>query len=143
MGVEFGLDVGALGPGPEFFFFEVGDFGGLEGDALLFHGESAKYATTRVVRSLVDWKCLAQTRRSSYHAVKQYTVDEPGLSLWLYEAVLRGTGLPAMIADRLSGSKSLFPFKLLPLKHLARGDSRLKVAGSGPDGEVVELERTS
>jgi len=102
--------------------------------------DTVKYATTRVVRSLVDWKCLLQTKRSSYHATKPYSVSEPHLCVWLYEAVLRGKGASTMNADTLSGSKSLYPFNPPPLKHHPSRDSRLRITRSGPDGEVVELQ---
>ena len=41
VGVEFGLDVGALGPLPEEFFLLGLGFGLLQGEALLLEGESA------------------------------------------------------------------------------------------------------
>lgn len=100
--------------------------------------DTVKFATTRVVRSLVDWRCLDQTKRSSYQGIKPHTVDHPEICLWLYEAVLLGKGQTTMSADSLTGNKALFPFKLLPLKHLTSGDSRLTVARHGMDGEIVE-----
>ena len=95
-----------------------------------------------VLRSYVDWNVLDETARNGvYCAARPLPVDDPGLIAWLVESSLHAKpGATAPLKD-VTGSPSLFPFRLepMPTEDLLAACPRISVLRHGLDDELVML----
>ncbi len=101
---------------------------------------TAVRACRRVVRSIVRWGALRDTRKHGVYERRKPAVPvEPGDLRLLAEGLLRGQGLEALALDQLGASPALFPFELSATRHLTFASGRLGYSREGVDRELVVL----
>jgi hypothetical protein len=98
-------------------------------------------AGRHVLRSLVDWGALVDSDdKGVYQSSPARPIEDPELSGWLVEAVLRGSGAASSQLPSLARSPALFPFTLsLPPVLTLEATGRLEVSRQGLDQDVVAL----
>jgi hypothetical protein len=96
--------------------------------------ETVARAARRVLRCFVDWHVVRDGRRKgTYVSTPQVPVTDPRLVSLLVEAQLRASGDTQQDFGVLSGSPSLFPFKLpavLNLVPMGRLEVRPQIGGA-------------
>lgn len=102
--------------------------------------DTVKYAVTRVVRSLVDWDCLKQQKKTgSYSMVPLFRIHEPELTSWLLEAILISRNQSSMSLDQVESNPILFPFDLASIREaVCNSTKRLSITRHGLDVELLE-----
>lgn len=100
-------------------------------------------ATRRIVRSLVDWGVLKETKeRGVFSAAPRIGVTSgDGIGPWLVEAVISNSERYASPLRSLVTSPSFFPFDLrFSVRELA-SSARLEIHRQGLDEEIVTLKQ--
>jgi hypothetical protein len=101
---------------------------------------TAVRACRRVVRSIVRWGAMQDTRAHGVYSKrqKQIVAGSDG-SLLLAEAVLVSTGAAALPLSSLLSHPALFPFDITLNAARLRASGRLQIAREGLDVEMVRL----
>ncbi len=94
----------------------------------------------RAVRSFVNWGTIVYTdRKGTYKSAAPQTINDPALTTWLIEAVLRSTNKKSAPLRSIVNSYFIFPYKI-KLEHLGNaGRGRLEYQRQGMDEDVVML----
>ncbi len=97
-------------------------------------------AAQRVVRSLVEWEVLAESKdRGVYEATPQRSVPNAEIAIWMLESLLRGGRTETAPFRELIQSRALFPFSMTVRPALVRNCARLELVRQGLDEDVVVL----
>jgi hypothetical protein len=106
--------------------------------------ETVARAARRIIRSFVDWGTLAETpKKGVYRQGRRIVIEDPGLVVWMVEAVLHanrnGSGSLTAVFD----SPSIFPFKLHQLSgtRLCALSPTIEIVRHGLDDEMIILKR--
>lgn len=96
------------------------------------------WATQRVVRSMVQWGALADTRdRGVYKRASEQTPVEARSAELLFEALLRHEGR-VLPVRRIHRHPALFPFELDIRTHQLRQSPRFEVYREGLDTDMAQ-----
>jgi hypothetical protein len=95
----------------------------------------------RAVRSFVNWGTIVDTdRKGTYKSADPQTINDPALTTWLLEAVLRSSSKKTAALRSIVNSYFIFPYKI-KLEHLSyTGGGRLEYQRQGMDEDVVMLK---
>jgi len=97
-------------------------------------------ASRRMVRSMVEWKALADTeQKGTYCGADRLTSESSALQLWLLEACHVAGDAESVEALSLIDSPALFPFALTVGTGDLRRSKRFAVHRQGVDMDVVEV----
>lgn len=101
---------------------------------------TAVRACRRVVRSIVRWGALRDTKKHGVYERRQpaLPVEAEDLRL-LAEGLLRGQGVEALALEQLTACPALFPFEVSAARLLAFSSGRLGYSREGVDRELVVL----
>jgi len=102
--------------------------------------EKVRGATQKIVRSMVDWDCLAEA--SSKGVFRRRTPKLPArgeLASILSEAIIFGSEQTAMPLPQLLRHPAAFPFQLEVTAHDLRRSQRFEINRQGLDIDMVSL----
>jgi hypothetical protein len=98
-------------------------------------------AARRILRCLVDWGILQETREKGvYQASPARPVQDKQLAAWLIEAALLAQGTYTSVLQTLLQTPTLFPFRI-PRLYAAdlEGQGRVESFRQGLDEDMVAL----
>ena len=99
-------------------------------------------AARKVVRSMVTWDVLRDIKPGQYTHRDGLLPIGPRTSMFLFEAILVGSGPKSMPIADLERHPALFPFGVAASLSLLRGAEQFSVHRQGVDMDVVELSQS-
>jgi len=101
-------------------------------------------ATQRIVRSMIQWGVLQDTKtRGMYEAVPTTRPVAAGIGLLLVEALLVDAQAASLPFDQLVGHPALFPFTVDVNVDHVRSAQQFRVHRQGLDSDFLELKASS